>query len=186
MDLLCEKTSIPDVLLITPKVYGDRRGFFMETFHEKKYRELGIDKPFVQDNYSHSHRGTLRGLHYQRPHSQSKLVSVLNGKVYDVAVDIRVGSPTFGRWVGLVLSDENRCQLFIPEGFAHGFCVLSEEVDFMYKCTDFYSPADEHGILWSDPALGIEWPKVEPILSDKDTRYPVLSAMTPEQLPDYG
>jgi dTDP-4-dehydrorhamnose 3,5-epimerase len=186
MDLKCEKTCLPDVLLITPKVYGDRRGFFMETFHERKYREIGITKPFVQDNYSHSHRGTLRGLHYQLPHTQAKLVSVLNGKVYDVAVDIRVGSPTFGQWVGMVLSDENRCQLYIPEGFAHGFCVLSEEVDFMYKCTDVYAPADEHGILWSDPALKVDWPQLDLILSDKDTRYPVLSAMDPRFLPKYG
>ena len=185
MGLQCLKTDIPEVLLITPKVFGDRRGFFMETFHEEKYRALGIQDAFVQDNFSHSRQGTLRGLHYQLPHAQAKLVSVIKGKVYDVVVDIRAGSPSFGRWVGAILSDENHTQLYVPKGFAHGFCVLSDEVDFMYKCTDFYSPSDEHGVLWSDPALGVKWPLLEPLLSDKDTRYPPLAQIPRDQLPSY-
>ncbi len=161
-------TKIPEVLLIEPDVYPDRRGFFIEAWHVEKYASHGIDQPFVQDNRSRSGHGVLRGLHYQLKNPQGKLVSVMSGAVYDVAVDIRVGSPTFGQWVGLELNDENHNQLYIPPGFAHGFCVLSEKVDFMYKCTDFYAPDDEYGIIWNDPDLGIEWPGTEFSISDKD------------------
>jgi dTDP-4-dehydrorhamnose 3,5-epimerase len=172
-------------LVFTPDVFGDPRGYFKETFRTDRYGACGLTRPFVQDNFSHSCAGTLRGLHYQLPHAQAKLVTVLRGEVFDVAVDIRLGSPTFGKWVGEVLSDRNHRQLYIPEGFAHGFCVLSEEADFIYKCTDFYAPKDDHGIIWSDPVIGIEWPVKKPILSEKDRRHPVLSAMPREQLPRY-
>jgi len=185
MSLKCESTAIPEVLLITPRVYGDPRGFFLETFHQAKYREAGISRAFVQDNYSHSCRDTLRGLHFQLRHPQAKLVSVIWGRIFDVAVDIRAGSPTFGRWVGQELSDENRCQLCIPEGFAHGFCVLSEKADVMYKCTDFYDPQDDRGVLWSDPAIGIRWPVAAPLLSEKDRRHLPLAQIPRDQLPVY-
>ncbi|MFH0879704.1 MAG: dTDP-4-dehydrorhamnose 3,5-epimerase [Lentisphaerota bacterium] len=181
-----EPMKIPDVLLITPQVFGDARGFFMETYQENAFRDMGIRRNFVQDNFSHSCRGTLRGLHYQLPHAQAKLVSVIKGEVLDVAVDIRRGSPTFGQWVAQELSDKNRYMMFIPEGFAHGFCVLSEEADFMYKCTDFYSPKDDHGVLWSDPALAIPWPAKDAILSPKDLKHPVLSSVPAEHLPAYS
>jgi len=181
----CRPTALPEVLLITPPVFQDSRGFFMETFHERKYREAGIRRTFVQDNYSHSGRGTLRGLHYQLRRPQGKLVSVIWGEIFDVAVDIRVGSPTFGQWVGQALSDGNRCQLYIPEGFAHGFRVLSEKADVMYKCTDFYDAADDRGVLWSDPAIGIRWPAEQPLLSEKDRRLRPLGAVPPAELPTY-
>ncbi|MCX8048046.1 MAG: dTDP-4-dehydrorhamnose 3,5-epimerase [Methylohalobius sp.] len=161
-------TDLPDVLLIEPDVFGDARGFFLETWNQKRYRELGLTANFVQDNLSLSRRGILRGLHYQWPHPQGKLVQVLVGTVFDVAVDIRRGSPTFGRWVGVELSAENHFQLYIPEGFAHGFCVLSDEALFAYKCTEFYYPNAEHSVLWSDPELDITWPVIDPLLSDKD------------------
>ena len=165
--------EIPDVKLIKPRVFPDDRGFFMQTYHEKQYREAGIDVRFVQDNRSRSTQGVLRGLHYQLKNPQDKLVSVIRGEVFDVAVDIRRGSPTFGKWVGAVLSEENHHQLFVPKGFAHGFCVLSDEVDFIYKCSNFYTPGDEYGIIWNDSNLGIEWPVVvEPIISDKDSGLP--------------
>ncbi|ATB40562.1 dTDP-4-dehydrorhamnose 3,5-epimerase [Cystobacter fuscus] len=167
-------TALPEVLLLEPKRFGDNRGFFMEMFHAKRYAELGIPGPFVQDNFSRSSRGILRGLHFQEPHAQGKLVQVLAGAVYDVAVDIRRGSPTFGRWVGVELSADNRRQLWVPAGFAHGFCVLSESVDFHYKCTDFYSPSSEHCIAWNDPDLGIPWPVTSPVLSAKDSAAPRL------------
>ena len=137
--------EIPEVKLIKPCVFPDDRGFFMQTYHEKMYREAGIDVTFVQDNWSRSTQGVLRGLHYQLEHAQDKLVSVIRGEVFDAAVDIRKGSPTFGKWVGVILSEENKHQLFVPKGFAHGFCVLSDEVDFVYKCSDFYTPGDEYG-----------------------------------------
>jgi dTDP-4-dehydrorhamnose 3,5-epimerase len=168
------ETELPGVLLLEPKRFGDDRGFFMEMFHEKRYAELGISGPFVQDNFSRSAKGILRGLHYQEPQAQGKLVQVLAGAVYDVAVDIRRGSPTFGKWVGVELSSDNRRQLWVPAGFAHGFCVLSESADFHYKCTDFYSPTTERGIIWSDPDLGITWPVKSPLLSPKDTDAPRL------------
>lgn len=185
MPLQCEKTPLPGVLVFQPDRFGDSRGFFMETFHRDKYRPLGLDREFVQDNFSRSGRGTLRGLHYQLRRPQAKLVMVMSGEVFDVAVDIRRGSPHFGKWFGMVLSGDNRRQLFIPEGFAHGFCVVSEQADFLYKCTDFYDPADERGILWSDPALGIHWPGKDFLLSAKDTRLPKLADMPEAELPSF-
>ena len=177
-------TGLPDVLLLEPKRFGDERGFFMEMFHAKRYAELGIPGPFVQDNFSRSAKGILRGLHFQQPNAQGKLVQVLAGAVYDVAVDIRRGSPTFGKWVGVELSADNRRQLWVPAGFAHGFCVLSESADFHYKCTDFYAPGSEHGIAWNDPDLGIPWPVTSPQLSAKDSLAPRLKDAP--LLPTYG
>jgi dTDP-4-dehydrorhamnose 3,5-epimerase len=177
-------TELPGVLIVEPKVFGDDRGFFMETFHEKRYADAGISGPFVQDNYSRSAKGILRGLHFQEPHAQGKLVQVLAGAVYDVAVDVRRGSPTFGRWVGVELSTDNRRQLWIPPGFAHGFCVLSESADFHYKCTTLYSPDTERGVLWNDPDLGIPWPVSSPLLSGKDAKAPRLKDAT--VLPEYA
>jgi dTDP-4-dehydrorhamnose 3,5-epimerase len=167
-------TALPGVLICALHVFRDPRGFFAETFHERKYREGGVAGPFVQDNFSHSAQGTLRGLHYQCRHPQAKLVTAMRGAIYDVAVDIRRGSPTFGRWVGTILSRENARQLYIPAGFAHGFCVLSEEADVVYKCTDFYDPADDFGLAWNDPELAIEWPVAHPTLSKKDAALPRL------------
>lgn len=168
-------TEIPDVLLIEPQVFGDQRGFFMETFHAKRYGALGIPESFVQDNLSRSVKNTLRGLHFQEPQGQGKLVQVLAGSVYDVAVDVRRGSPHFGKWVAVELSETNRRQLWIPPGFAHGFCVLTESADFNYKCTELYAPSAERGIAWNDPQLGIPWPVTAPLLSGKDQKYPPLS-----------
>lgn len=173
------------VLIIEPRVFEDNRGFFMETYHQKRYRAEGMNCIFVQDNLSHSAQGTLRGLHYQLRHPQAKLVQVIKGSILDVAVDIRCGSPTFGQWTGIHLSDENRCQVFIPEGFAHGFCVISETADVIYKCTDFYVPDAEGGILWSDPALSIDWPVPDPLISPKDSQYPCLRDIPDERLPIY-
>ena len=177
-------TENPDVLLIEPDVFRDPRGFFMETFHARKYRLQGLPETFVQDNHSRSTRGVLRGLHYQLEHPQGKLVRVVSGEVLDVAVDIRRGSPFFGNWAGAVLSDENLKQMYIPPGFAHGFCVLSERADVLYKCTDFYTPGDEYGIAWDDPDIGIEWPELDFVLSDKDRRYPSLK-VSGDRLPLY-
>jgi dTDP-4-dehydrorhamnose 3,5-epimerase len=179
------KTDIDDLLIIEPKVFLDPRGFFLETFHRERYAALGIREDFCQDNLSFSCRNTLRGLHYQFPHAQAKLVQVLQGEIFDVAVDIRRGSPTFGRAVGVTLSEENRRQLFIPRGFAHGFCVLSETALFSYKCSDFYAPDCDRGLLWSDPALNIAWPVTAPLLSAKDEHHPVLADIPPEDLPGY-
>ena len=163
------QTSLQDCVIIEPKVFRDERGFFLETFHTSRYADLaGISLPFVQDNYSRSSKGVLRGLHFQKTKLQGKLVSVVRGEVYDVAVDIRKGSSTFGQWVGVILSEENKKQLWVPPGFAHGFVVLSEIADFEYKCTDYYDPSDEGSILWNDPDLAISWPVENPILSDKD------------------
>lgn len=162
------ETKLPGVLIIEPDVHGDARGFFMETWQQKRYAEYGLPANFVQDNLSLSHKGVLRGLHYQDPNPQGKLVYVLQGEVFDVAVDIRRDSPTFGQWVGVTLSSENKRQLYIPEGFAHGFCVTSETALFAYKCTDYYNPQAEHGIIWNDPDIGIEWPVKKPVLSEKD------------------
>lgn len=172
------ETTLPDILLIEPKVFGDDRGIFIETFHSQRYGDHGIpenEKIFVQDNYSRSAKGVLRGLHFQKRFPQGKLVQVVRGCVYDVAVDIRLESPTFGQWVGVELSEDNHCQLWIPPGFAHGFCVLSDVADFQYKCTDFYHPEDEGGVLWNDPEIGIEWPIDQPLLSQKDKANPPLS-----------
>ena len=171
------KTDIAGVLLIEPNVYRDPRGLFLETYHAGRYADAGIPGPFVQDNYSESQRGTLRGLHYQEPHAQGKLVMVTDGSVYDVVVDIRKGSPTFGRWYGVELSAENRLQLYVPPGCAHGFCVSSDRASFLYKCTDYYAPGDERGIIWNDPALAIPWPVTSPILSAKDQAYRSLAEM---------
>jgi len=176
--------EIPGAILIEPDVFRDQRGLFLETYHQERYADAGIPGPFVQDNYSQSVRGTLRGLHFQEPHAQGKLVMVMEGAVYDVLVDVRKGSPTFGRWYGTELSADNRRQLYIPPGCAHGFCVTSERASFLYKCTDFYAPKDERGILWNDPALGIAWPVTTPILSPKDQAYRTLAEMEKE-LPLY-
>ena len=164
----CNTTSLAGVYLLEPRVFVDARGRFLESWHERRYRELGIAGPFVQDNASVSSRGVLRGLHYQWPHPQGKLVSVLEGEIFDVAVDLRAGSETFGKWSGHTLSSANGHQLYVPEGFAHGFLVLSEQAVVSYKCTDYYDPTSEAALLWNDPAIGIEWPIEDPILSEKD------------------
>ncbi|GLR93705.1 MULTISPECIES: dTDP-4-dehydrorhamnose 3,5-epimerase [Bradyrhizobium] len=177
-------TDIPDVLIIEPKLFGDARGFFLETYQLQRYGAAGIPRAFVQDNMSRSTRGVLRGLHLQNPLSQGKLVSALRGRVLDVAVDVRVGSPHFRRHVAVELSEENRRQLWVPRGFAHGFVVLSETADFFYKCDDVYSPQDEIGIRWDDPAIGIEWGFSNPSLSAKDAAAPLLSQV--KNLPIYG
>ncbi len=175
--------EIPDVILVEPDVFGDARGFFTETFHAGKYAAGGIDRSFVQDNLSFSQRGILRGLHFQLRRPQAKLVYVVSGEVFDVAVDLRRGSPTFGTWCGRVLSAENHRQMFIPEGFAHGFCVLSETATFLYKCGALYAPDDDRGVLWNDPDVGIRWPLEHPLLSAKDQRLPRLRDLAPDQLP---
>ncbi len=180
-----EKTPLPGVLIIEPDVYKDARGFFLETFHATKYTEAGVPGPFVQDNHSHSTRGTLRGLHAQLVRPQGKLVRAVQGEMFDVAVDIRKGSPTFGKWFGVTLSGTNFRQLYIPPGLAHGFCVLSEEVDVEYKCTDFYDPADEVTIAWNDPLIAIAWPVAEPVLSKRDAEAPPLSALQ-SRLPSFA
>ena len=168
-------TPIDDLLVLKPDVFRDERGFFLETFHEQRYEDFGITCKFVQDNLSLSPRGIIRGLHFQYRHPQAKLVQVLLGEVFDVAVDIRKGSPTFGKWFGINLSQDNLYQMFIPQGFAHGYCVISETAIFAYKCSDFYSPAHEGGLLWSDPDIGIRWPVSDPVMSQKDRHLPRLS-----------
>jgi dTDP-4-dehydrorhamnose 3,5-epimerase len=180
-----ENLAIPEVKLIKPRVFPDDRGFFLQTYHQDQYFQAGIEVRFVQDNWSRSTRGVLRGLHYQLKHAQDKLVSVVRGEVFDVAVDIRRGSPTFGKWVGQILSDSNRHQMFIPKGFAHGFCVLSGEADFVYKCSDFYAPGDEYGIRWDDPDIGVHWPDRQASVSPRDAAYPFLGAVPPDRLPEY-
>ena len=163
-------TPIPGLLVIDPVVWGDSRGFFLESFQADRYRDAGIDATFVQDNLSRSRRGTLRGLHYQIERPQGKLVQVVAGEIWDVVVDLRRSSPTFGQWAGFELSDANHRQLYVPPGLAHGFCVLSESVDFLYKCTEYYSPARERTVLWNDPQLAVTWPEIEPrIISAKDS-----------------
>ncbi len=178
-----QETGLPGVLLLQPPVFRDARGFFRETWRADRYAELGIAGPWAQDNVSLSARGVLRGLHFQEPGAQGKLVCVLRGEVWDVAVDVRVGSPTFGRWAGYPLSAENGWQLWIPEGFAHGFVVTSDEALFAYKCTAPYRPETEGTVLWNDPELGIEWPAVEPVVSYKDERGVPLRHLPPERLP---
>ncbi|HDL17490.1 MAG TPA: dTDP-4-dehydrorhamnose 3,5-epimerase [Bacteroidetes bacterium] len=169
------KLEIPDVVLIRAKKFGDLRGFFMETYKKFEFAANGIEDQFIQDNYSHSNQGVLRGLHFQKPPvAQAKLVMVFSGKVFDVAVDIRKGSPTFGKWVGATLSAEGAGMLYIPPGFAHGFCVVSETADFTYKVSAEYSPENEGGIAWNDPVIGIEWPVTAPKLSDRDKNMPLL------------
>lgn len=179
------ESSLPGCVLIEPQVFGDSRGFFYESYNESKYREAGIDRRFVQSNVSRSARGVLRGLHYQWPHPQGKLVSVLEGEVYDVAVDIRRGSPTFGQWAGVMLTAENHRHFWIPEGFAHGFCVVSDFATFSYQCTDLYDAKADGGIRWNDPAIGIDWPISSPLLSDKDSKAPLLADVALDRLPEY-
>jgi dTDP-4-dehydrorhamnose 3,5-epimerase len=178
-------TSLPGVYELRPKVFTDSRGFFMETYHRGKFAELGINDSFVQDNHSFSSKGTLRGLHYQLHHAQAKLCRVIEGEAFDVALDVRIGSPTFGRWTGLLLSAREQNQIYIPVGFAHGFLALSERVQFLYKCSAFYNPADERGIIWNDPALHISWGIANPLISEKDAKYPALSAALLGDLPRY-
>lgn len=170
------KTKLNDCVIIRPKVFGDERGFFLETFHEERYEKLaGIKEKFVQDNHSKSTKGVLRGLHFQKTKPQGKLVTVTEGEVYDVAVDLRPNSETFGQYKSIVLSGKNKLQFYVPPGFAHGFCVLSDTAYFQYKCTDYYDPTDESGLLWNDPDIDIDWPIVEPVLSEKDIQQPNFS-----------
>src|SRR6201998_3192088 len=177
-------TDLPEVLIIEPKLFGDQRGFFLETYQLARYADCGVSPPFVQDNMSRSSHGVLRGLHLQNPMTQGKLVSAMRGRVLDVAVDVRLCSPNFGRHVAVELSEENRRQLWVPRGFAHGFVVLSETADFFYKCDDFYSPKDEVSIRWDDPAIGINWGLANPSLSPKDAAAPLLADV--KNLPAYG
>ena len=183
--LTIRDTGLPGVLLITPKVFRDDRGFFLESFNEATFADAGIDARFVQDNQSRSAKGVLRGLHYQLRHPQGKLVRVVRGKIFDVVADIRRGSPTFGKWVGVTLDDTEMSALWVPPGFAHGFCALTDGVDVTYKCTDFYAPDDERGVFWNDPLLGIEWPVDKPIVAAKDLAYPVLRKDSAD-LPKYN
>jgi len=179
------ETSLPGVLLLEPRVFGDERGFFMETWNGRRYEEAGLPVRFVQDNLSYSAHGVLRGLHFQNPQPQGKLVSVLRGEVFDVAVDIRVGSPTFGEWTGVTLSAENKRQFYVPPDFAHGFLVTGEDALFFYKCTEYYAPGAEGIVLWNDPDIGIEWPTDSPTLSERDGDAPTLREMHEGSLPRY-
>jgi dTDP-4-dehydrorhamnose 3,5-epimerase len=178
-------TALTEVVIIEPRVFGDDRGYFFETWQSARYEAAGLPSAFAQVNVSYSQRGVLRGLHFQNPYAQGKLLTVLQGELFDVAVDIRRGSPTFGRWVGVTLSSENRRQLYVPEGFAHGFCVLSDAALVQYKCTELYQPKAEHGLRWDDPEIGIAWPVAQPVLSEKDLHAPGLGAIDPELLPVY-
>ena len=180
------ETDLPGCVVIEPRVFGDDRGFFYESFNADKLAEHGLTPAFVQGNVSSSSRGVLRGLHYQWPKPQGKYVSVLEGEVWDVAVDIRRGSPHYGRWTAVTLSAENRRHFYIPEGFAHGFVVLSERALFTYLCTATYDHAADAGIRWDDPALAIDWPVAAPLLSDKDARAPLLAEVVPDRLPTFG
>ncbi|MEO7063519.1 MAG: dTDP-4-dehydrorhamnose 3,5-epimerase [Dokdonella sp.] len=179
------KTALPGCIVIEPTVHGDARGFFYESFHAERFAQAGLDLKFVQTNVSRSALGVLRGLHYQWPNPQGKLVSVLEGEVYDVAVDIRVGSPTFGRWAAAILSADNKRHFWVPEGFAHGFAVLSEHATFVYQCTAFYDRAADASIRWNDAALAIDWPIAVPSLSDKDRDAAFLADMSEDRLPQY-
>jgi len=179
------ETNLPGALVFEPKVFGDERGFFMETWRADRYEEAGLPKDFVQDNLSFSRRGVLRGLHFQNPDQQGKLVYVLQGEVYDVAVDLRVGSPTFGEWTAVTLSAKNKRQFYVPEGFAHGFLVTSDAALFAYKCTAKYNAEAEAGVLWNDPQIGIEWPVETPVLSERDLAAPPLAKMPVDRLPLY-
>jgi len=178
------ETELDGVLILEPKLFGDLRGFFLENYHYARYADCGLKRPFLQDNLSRSSHGVVRGLHLQNPNMQGKLVSVLRGTVLDVAVDVRIGSPTFARHVAIELSDENRRQLWVPRGFAHGFSVLSETADFFYKCDDYYSPQDEIAVRWDDPKIGIDWKVEKPSLSAKDAVAPLLADV--KNLPVYG
>jgi dTDP-4-dehydrorhamnose 3,5-epimerase len=177
------ETTLPGVILVEPRVFGDSRGHFFESYHARRYEEAGIATNFVQDNVSRSVKGTLRGLHFQEPHAQGKLVYCLRGAVFDVAVDIRRGSPNFGKWFGAELSEENHRQMWVPAGFAHGFCVLSDSADFFYKCTDLYHPEFDRGVAWDDPDIGVKWPIEMPLLSEKDRKLPRLKDAM--ELPTY-
>lgn len=177
-------TALPGVLILEPRVFQDGRGWFFESYHQRRYAEAGLPERFVQDNHSRSVPGTLRGLHYQLKHPQGKLVRCIRGTVLSAAVDIRRRAPTFGKWVGVELTEDNKRQLYIPPGFAHGFCVPERESDVEYKCRDFYHPEDERGVLWSDPMIAVTWPIAKPILSEKDSRYLPL-APDREDLPMY-
>ncbi|MBA8884181.1 dTDP-4-dehydrorhamnose 3,5-epimerase [Dokdonella fugitiva] len=179
------KTELPGCVVIEPAVHGDARGYFYESFNQQRFADAGFTLQFVQSNVSRSARGVLRGLHYQWPNPQGKLVSVLEGEVYDVAVDIRVGSPTFGRWAAAILSADNKRHFWVPEGFAHGFAVLSEYATFVYQCTALYDRASDAGIRWNDAALAIDWPIAEPSLSDKDMKAPFLADVPRDRLPTY-
>jgi dTDP-4-dehydrorhamnose 3,5-epimerase len=179
-------TPLSGLLVIEPKIFGDQRGYFFESFHAKRYQEAGLNCNFVQDNMSRSQKGVLRGLHFQMEQAQDKLVTVSQGAVFDVAVDIRIGSPTFGQWYGTILDDQNHKQMFVPKGFAHGFCVLSDSADFHYKCSDYYAPEYEMGVIWNDPDIGIEWPFTgAPILSAKDQAYKHLKDLDQSSLPKF-
>ena len=180
-----EKSELQGALIIEPDTFRDKRGYFMETYHKEKYEQLGLGTHFVQDNLSYSVRGALRGLHYQYPNAQTKLVQVIKGEIFDVILDIRRGSPTFGQWTGVNLSDKNNRQFYVPAGFAHGFCVLSDSTIVSYKCSEFYAPESEGGILWQDPCVGIIWPVSDPLLSDKDRNYPCLNDVPEGRLPVY-
>jgi dTDP-4-dehydrorhamnose 3,5-epimerase len=180
------KTSLPDVWELQPKVIGDARGFFLETYHRQKFSDLGITDVFVQDNHSRSVKGTLRGLHYQLRHAQAKLCRVVEGEAMDVALDVRLGSPNFGKWTSVLLSAERQNEIFIPRGFAHGFVALSDTVQFLYKCSDIYDPASEHGIIWNDPGLAIPWGVADPLISERDAKYSTLAEMPRELLPQYS
>lgn len=175
-------TDIEGVLVIEPQVFEDDRGCFLETYRVRQFKSAGLDYTFVQDNLSFSVKNTLRGLHFQVTHPQAKLIQVISGEIFDVAVDIRSGSPTFARWVGIHLTEHKKQQVFIPEGFAHGFCVLSDSAHVTYKCSDYYYPDDEGGILWSDPTIGIDWPLNNPIISDKDNQLPCITEVSPQDL----
>lgn len=180
-NFIFNKCDIEGLYVIEPKVFGDERGYFMETYHYEDFKAAGLSMVFVQDNQSMSRKGVLRGLHFQKEHPQGKLVRVLSGSVYDVAVDLRKNSKTYGKYFGVVLTAENKKMFYVPEGFAHGFLVLSETAEFTYKCTDFYHPEDEGGIMWNDPDIGIEWPITEDmtvLLSEKDKKHPLLSENT--------
>jgi dTDP-4-dehydrorhamnose 3,5-epimerase len=180
------ETSLPGIFELRPKIFRDQRGFFLETYHSKYFAELGIKDQFVQDNHSSSVRGTLRGLHYQLHHPQAKLCRVIEGKALDVAVDIQLGSPHFGKWASVILSAEQQNQIYIPVGFAHGFLALTDSVQFLYKCSDFYDASDEQGILWSDPDINISWGIANPIVSAKDEKNPRLAQIRLELLPHYA
>ncbi len=175
-------TELEGVLIIEPDVFGDSRGFFLESWHRKRYEQSGVNVEFVQDNHSRSEKGVVRGLHYQLENAQAKLVYAVRGTIFDVAVDIRKGSSTFGQWTGCILSEENRRQLFVPRGFAHGFSVLSDMADVTYKCSDFYTPGDEYGIVYNDPGLNIDWKVTTPLVSNKDIVHPILKKVHGEHL----
>lgn len=181
--LKIETTPLQGLLIIEPAVFADSRGHFLETFQDLRYREKGVPADFVQDNLAFSHKNVLRGLHFQVNHPQAKLIQATSGEVFDVAVDVRAGSATFGRWFATRLSAENHRQMYVPVGFAHGYCVTSETATVMYKCSDYYHPEDEGGVLWSDPQIGIDWPLQHPVISDKDAQLPLLATLDPHRLP---